>query len=217
MKIIKNIVLTIPMLFLIIFLSLKEAFIGGTEVIATTFCCGVCCALGLVVLQDKGKTSKVQKANKVSIIGIVLTTVISVVPNLMLTEDISVVVLYLILAISMIVYWLTDKKINMSGKFTKTYITFLIMGIISIISYVALIIIPSLFITIFAPIFNDVFGIPYGINDLGKVFIEVFKVRLWAKETIIYVLLAIIFFSTYFIKRKKNNIQQTQKIAGENK
>ena len=122
MKILKNIILVVLMFFVITLLSLFGLFSDFAGIITIFFLCSICSALIFLVLQDKGETSAIAKINKLSLIGIVLSTVISIIPNMGLEAGLSVIALYIILGISLVTYLVTYKQMKVFNA--KTNVVF---------------------------------------------------------------------------------------------
>ena len=215
MKILKNIILVVLMFFVITLLSLFGFFSDFAGIITILFLCSIGSALIFLVLQDKGETSAIAKINKLSLIGIVLSTVISIIPNMGLEAGLSVIALYIILGISLVTYLVTYKQMKVFNA--KTNVVFLVMGITSLVFYLFIVILWPLFIAAFLPILGaalgSMFGIPYDMNSHGILFSLTFKEFIFSMRSFIYIILAIIFFVTYFVlKNKKKTAYQTNKI-----
>ena len=215
MKILKNIILVVLMFFVITLLSLFGFFSDFAGIITILLLCSICSALIFLVLQDKGETSAIAKINKLSLIGIVLSTVISIIPNMGLEAGLSVIALYIIFGISLITYLVTYKQMKVFNA--KTNVVFLVMGIISLVFYLFIVILWPLFIAAFLPILGaalgSMFGIPYDMNSHGILFSLTFKEFIFSMRSFIYIILAIIFFVMYFVlKNKKKTAYQTNKI-----
>jgi len=113
MKVIKNIVVVILIIFATTFLTVEEAFSSDVEIMATLICVGVCAAFIALVLRDKGETTKKEKVHKVSF----MTMIVSLVE--IATSFSAEYVLILIFVISLIAYMLTERIDNKNEKYNK--------------------------------------------------------------------------------------------------